>query len=122
MPAYDHVIRGVQEVAVEQRLWQPLAAVSRAYLVAELLEPLALCRSDLPVDCIEECKRCQQVLTRAALAPGIIPARPTGAADGPVRRQGMQPSEQVTNDGELLAPLESDGHGERPAETIYHRV
>jgi hypothetical protein len=48
VPAYDHVIRGVQEVAVEQRLWQPLAAVSRAYLVAELLEPLALCRSDLP--------------------------------------------------------------------------
>jgi len=50
--AYDHVIRGVQAVAVEQRLWQPLAAVdrivSRAYLVAELLEPLALCRSDLP--------------------------------------------------------------------------
>jgi len=30
-------------------------------LVAELLEPLALCRSDLPIDRIEECKRCQQV-------------------------------------------------------------
>jgi hypothetical protein len=46
--AYDHVIRGVQEVAVEQRLWQPLAAVSRAYLVAELLEPLALAAATFP--------------------------------------------------------------------------
>jgi len=104
---------------VEQRLWQRLAAEQLRDQVRSADEPLALCRSD---DRIEECKRCQQVLTRAALAPGIIPARPTGAADGPVRRQGMQPSEQVTNDGELLAPLESDGHGERPAETIYHRV
>ena len=61
MRACDHVIRGVQEVAVEQRLWQPLAAVSRAYLVAQLLELLALWGSDLPVDRIEEYKRCQQV-------------------------------------------------------------
>jgi len=68
---------------VEQRLWKPLAAVSRAYLVAELLEPLALCRSDLPVDRIEECKRCQQVLTRAALAPEIIPAPPPGRLTDP---------------------------------------
>ena len=30
----------------------------------------------------------------------------------------MQPSVQVTPDGELLAALESDGYGERPAETV----
>jgi hypothetical protein len=54
--AYDQVIRGVEEVPVEQRLRQFLAVVSRAHLVAELLEPLALGRSDLRVDCIEECE------------------------------------------------------------------
>jgi hypothetical protein len=34
----------------------------------------------------------------------------------------MQPSEQVTHDGELPAALVSDDHGERPAETVYHGV
>ena len=121
MPAYDHVIRGVQEVAVEQRLWQPWPpSAERTW--SRSCSNRSPCRSDLPVDRVEECKRCQQVLTRAALAPRIIPARPTGVADGPVRRQGMQPSEQVTHDGELRAALESAGHGERPAKTVYHRV
>ncbi len=100
---------------MHQRLGQALAVVGRAHLVAEPLESLALGRSDLRVDRIEEREGRHEVLTRAALAAGIIPARPTGAADGLVERQGMQPSEQVTHDGELLAALVSDGHGERPA-------
>jgi hypothetical protein len=64
--ARDQVIRGGEEVAVEQRLRQWLAVVSRAHPVADLLEPLAPGRVDLRVDRIEECDGCQQVLTRAA--------------------------------------------------------
>ena len=51
---------------------------------------------------------------------GSSPLAPPGRLTDP--SEGRQPSEKVTRDGELLAALESDGHGERPAETVYHRV
>jgi hypothetical protein len=112
---HDHVIRSVEEIAMQQRLGQALAVVGRAHFIAEPLESLALVRSDLRVDRVEERECRHEVLTRAALAAGIISGRATGAADGPIEWEGVQPSEQVTHDGELLAALVSDGHGERPA-------
>ena len=77
-------------------------------MLAEQIESLATGRGDLRIDSIEERERCQQVLTRAALMPGVLTTRPTGPADRLVQWQSMQPTEQVTHDGELLDALGPD--------------
>jgi hypothetical protein len=85
--AQDGVIGGVEEVSVQQALRKAVTVVGRAYLVAELLESLALGGRDLRVDGVEKRQGRQQVLTRRALTARVLTACSTRAADGVVARQ-----------------------------------
>ena len=86
---------------MEQALRKAVTVVGRAHLVAELLESLALAGRDLRVDRIEKRQGGQQVLTRRALTARVLTTGSARAGGGFVVRQRVQPSEQVTHQGEL---------------------
>ena len=122
------MIGGVEEVSVEQALRKAVTVVSRAHLVAELLESLALGGRDQRGDGIEKRQGGQQVLTRRALTAWVLTARSTRAADGIVVRQRVQPSEQLTHHGELRGTVgEPDAfneprHQDRAAIEVRYRI
>ena len=114
-------------IAVEQRLGKTVSVVGRAHLVPELLESLAMGLRDLRVHGVEKRQGSQQVLTRSALPAGVITDGSTGATGRFVERQRVQPSEQVTHDGDLAAlghglALDEPGDEDRAPLEVGHRV
>jgi hypothetical protein len=110
----DGVIGGVEEVSVEQALREAVTVVGRAYLVAQPFESRALAGRDLRVDGVEKRQGGQQVLTRRALAARVLTAGPARAADRIVKRQRVQPSEQLTHHGELRGTVGERGAVDEP--------
>ena len=99
------MIRGVEEISVEQAFRKAVTVIGRAHLVPEPLEPFAIGGRDLRIHGVEKRKGGQQVLTRGALTAGVLTARSTRAADGIVVRKRVQPSEQITHHGELRGTI-----------------
>ena len=105
-----------------------MTVVSRAHLVAEPLESLAIGGCDLRIHGVEKRQGGQQVLTWGALAAGVLAARSAGAADGIVVWQRVQPSEQLTHHGELLRAVgersasDEPRHQDRAAIEVRYRV
>ena len=122
------MVGGVEEISVEQALRKAVTVVSRADLVAELLESLALGGPHLRVDGVEKRQGRQQVLTRRALTARILATRPARTAGGIVVRQGVQPSEQLPHHGELRGTVGEPGaldeprHQHRAAIEVRYRI
>ena len=106
----------MEQVSVEQALRKAVTVVGRADLVAQLLEPLAVGGRDLGVDGVQERQGRQQVLTRRAFTAWVLTTSATRTPGGLVVRQRVQPSEQLTHQGELRGRV-----GKRDAVSAYRR-
>src|ERR1700691_2416428 len=126
--AQDGVIGGVQEITVQQAFRKSLTVVGRAHLVAQPFESCPLGGRDLRVDGVEKRQGSQQVLARCALATRVLTTRSTRAAGGIVVRQRVQPSEQLTHDGELrgtvgeLGAFDEPRHEDRAAIEVRYGI
>jgi hypothetical protein len=90
-------------------LGKAVAVIGRPHLLTESLESRSVRRSDLRVHSVEKREAGQQVLTRRPLTTRVLAVRAARSTDRLIERQGVQPSQQVTHDGELLDELGAVG-------------